>query len=100
MKLEFNAKGELYDIGCIETVINSYQQGNATVEELFLARNVCKGKIKYFSKFKKNAGMIYTHLLIYIDGLRDNDVDKMRASYNAYEKYFKKVFGHMVGGAK
>lgn len=100
MKLEFNAKTELYDIGCIETIINSYQKGEATGEELFLARNVCTGKIKYFSKFKKNAGMIYTHLLIYIDGLRENNEDKMRASYNAYEKYFNKVFRHMVGGAK
>lgn len=100
MKYEFDAKAELYDIGCVETIINNYQQGKATGEDLFLAKSVCTGKIKYFSKFKKNVGMIYTHLLIYIDGLRYNDIDKMQASYKAYEKCFNKVFGHMVGGDK
>lgn len=100
MRYEFNAKSELYDIGCVETIINSYQKGEATLEELYIARNVCVGKIQYFSKFKKNVGMIYTHLLIYIDGMRYNDMDKMRSAHKAYEKYFNKVFGHLVGGGE
>lgn len=90
----FDRADELRTIGAIETLINGYLEGEegAGAEQLYLCSNICTGKIKYFSTFKKNAGMIYTNLFIMIDAIVENNVDLYNSAYAEYAKYFDIVF--------
>lgn len=100
MKHEFNPSEELTTIGAVETIINGYCKQECTAEDMYLASSVCEGKIKYFSTFKKSVGMVYTHLIIVIDCIIDNNMDGYKVAYEEYSKAFYKVFKHMIGEDK
>lgn len=94
MKYEFNYKEELKTIGAIEKIIVEFLKPttNVKVEELYLCASICEGKIRYFSKFKKSCAMVYTHLLIVLRAIVDNDVDTFNNAYAHYAKSFIQVF--------
>lgn len=97
-KYVFDFNDELKTVGAIETLLLGFCEGTCTAEDLYLCTQICEGKIRYFSTFKKSAGMVYTHLLICINAVTQDNNELLTQAHAEYTKAFNKVF--KIGGNK